>query len=209
LVEKFVSGGDVDEIFVSYWARFTSGYLFRWPSGTTCASSGGNASKEFIIFRSGANADGRITLGQNTQSAQTVDLGRSDLFDLRWDFTINGEPGSRLPATEGKGYYRQYLADGGGVDLRPARLGDGQWHRVTWRIRRETSVDAGDGVIQLWVDGQLLMDYVGSDPSNPAYRQVHTRTMPFRIIQYQTVLNRGAPQAQSRWYDDVTIWRRP
>lgn len=35
----------------------------------------------------------------------------------------------------------------------------GQWHRVEWFLKYESSAGAGDGVIRWWVDGALTGDY--------------------------------------------------
>ena len=35
----------------------------------------------------------------------------------------------------------------------------GQWHRVEWYLKYESSAGAGDGVIRWWLDGALVGDY--------------------------------------------------
>jgi len=35
----------------------------------------------------------------------------------------------------------------------------GQWHRLEWYLKYETSAGAGDGVIRWWLDGALVGDY--------------------------------------------------
>jgi hypothetical protein len=40
---------------------------------------------------------------------------------------------------------------------RPVTLGE--WHRIEWHLKYETSYGAGDGIIRWWLDGQLLGDY--------------------------------------------------
>jgi hypothetical protein len=78
------------------------------------------------------------------------------------------------------------------------------------RIREESAVDAGDGILQVWIDGVQIMNYDGGNAESPAFGKVYARTMTvFRPIQYQTVVNAGAPQEQSRWFDDVKVWYRP
>jgi len=53
----------------------------------------------------------------------------------------------------------------------------------------------------MWVDGTLVIDYNGADPASAAYRQTWTRTNDFGTpLQFPSVLNGGAPQAQSQWW---------
>ena len=129
------------------------------------------------------------------------------LSKMRWAVTINPEPGSSAPtclSTFPKGTYGQYLnlneKGAGAID-------DGLWHTFTMLIQRETSVNAGDGVLTIWIDGIKIMDYVGNDPANPAFGQVYTRTLPFgRTVAFPSVINRGSPYARSHWFDNVRFW---
>jgi hypothetical protein len=199
LIERGIRVGEGQrDWYVSYYARWTEGYLFAWPSGSRCS---GNSSKEMPIFR-GAGLP-RITWAATREPACPEIYGR--INSLRWTFAIGAEPGSTQPSCGSN--YRQYLALG---SKDPASLGDGQWHRITFRYLKESAIDAGDGIVQVWIDGVQIMDYDGTDIDNPAYGRVYTRTTPmFRPLQYQSVIVRGAPQVQSRWYDDVKIWYRP
>jgi hypothetical protein len=191
-------GGGQRDWYVSYYARWTEGYLFAWPSGSGC---GGNSSKEMAIFRGSGLP--RITWAATVEPACPEIYGR--INSLRWTFAIGAEPGSTQPSCGSN--YRQYLALG---SKDPASLGDGQWHRITFRYLKESAIDVGDGIVQVWIDGVQIMDYDGTDIDNPAYGQVYTRTTGmFRPLQYQSVIVRGAAQVQSRWYDDVKIWYRP
>ena len=67
----------------------------------------------------------------------------------------------------------------------------------------------GDGIVQMWVDGTLVIDYNGGDPASAAYRQTWTRTNDFGSpLQFPSVLNGGAPQAQSQWWDNAGLHQR-
>ena len=190
--------------YLRYHARFTPGYLFYWPSGLC---SRGVGSKEVVIFRNSANTGGRITWSAITPQAACPSIYGSLLPGLRWHFSIDGEPGTTAPTQcSGSSSYRQHLAI---AEKGPAALADGAWHRVTMHLRRETAPGAGDGLIRVWIDGILIMDYDGETAASPAFHQVFTRTMPvFNPIQYQSTFNAGAPQAQSRWFDDFLVWSR-
>lgn len=204
LIERGVRdpGSTARDWYVSYYARFVAGYEFTWTAG--CAR--GNASKEMIFFRNGANTGGRITWVVEKTFACPDIFG--SLTGERWNFDIDREPNASKP-TECGGFssYRQHLAF---PSKSPASLNDGAWHRITIRFRKESQIDAGDGVLQVWVDGVLIMNYDGGDQASAAFGRVFTRTMTFgQPIQYQTVINAGAPRVQSRWYDDLTFWFRP
>ena len=191
--------------FLRYYARFSPGYQFYWPSGTC---SRGVGSKEVIIFRNSNNTGGRITWSAITPQAACPNIYGSSLAGLRWHFSIDGEPGTSAPSQcSGSLNYRQHLAL---AEKGPAALADGAWHRISIQIRRETSPGAGNGLIRVWIDGTLIMDYDGENSASPAFHQVYTRTMSmYNPIQYQSTFNAGAPKAQSRWFDDLLMWSRP
>ena len=196
-------------VVFSYETKFSPGYEFVWPTSLYCWDHGGNTSKELVIWRNGADDRGRITVTAGYDGGKGSPDIYGDQGGYAWEVTVQAEPGSAKPANPDlKGYYRQHLARGGAgqQDKRPAAVADGQWHRFTIRITKESSLDAGDGSIQFWIDGVLVMNYNGTSSASPAYHQVFTRPDEFALFQYPTVINRGAPRAQSRWYDDVKVW---
>ncbi|MFZ5439971.1 MAG: hypothetical protein ACOZQL_08170 [Myxococcota bacterium] len=74
----------------------------------------------------------------------------------------------------------------------PALVAREAWHRVTLVVTRESAVGAGDGVVQAWLDGALLIDRVGA-----------TGTAPFSLATWPGAVQLEA--AQSRWIDDLAI----
>ena len=86
-----------------------------------------------------------------------------------------------------------YRAHTNKLNWNAAGIDDGNWHRITFHIYRESAVDAGDGIIQAWGDGRLVMDDDGSDPTSPAYHKVYTGGdnlhNAFGKIQYPTAIN--------------------
>jgi hypothetical protein len=189
--------------FLRYHARFSPGYQFYWVSGLC---SRGVGSKEVVIFRNSNNTGGRITWSAITPQATCPNI-LGNLPGLLWHFSIDPEPGTTAPSQcSGSLSYRQHLAV---LTKGPAALADGAWHRITLHLRRETAPGAGNGLIRVWIDGTLIMDYDGENAASPSHNQVFTRTMPlFNPIQYQSTFNAGAPQAQSRWFDDFLVWSR-
>ena len=120
-------------------------------------------------------------------------------------FIDNIEAGSSLKGTI---EYPQHLAIG---TKDPTSLGDAAWHRITVRTRKQSAIDAGDGIIQMWVDGVLVMNYDGTDATSLAYHKVYIMTVAGQYSPFDLagVFNAGSPQAQSRWYDNVRFWYRP
>jgi hypothetical protein len=77
----------------------------------------------------------------------------------------------------------------------PLALAQDQWHRVTLLLGRETRVGGGDGVVQVWVDGALVIDRTSAA----------TGTAPIAGVRYPTTMRAGPSRAQSRWVDDVVV----
>jgi len=134
---------------------------------------------------------GRISLLANTESANPPIYGA--LGGLGWNITIDMQTGSSRP-----GYsqiIKQHLALG---SKDPNAIANGALHRFTLRYVKESGIDVGDGIVQMWVDGTLVIDYNGGDPANAAYRQTWTRTNDFGSpIQFPSVLNGGAPRRKA------------
>ncbi len=85
----------------------------------------------------------------------------------------------------------------GGSALRPEDLADGQWHRITLRVRQSSSPSAPDGFIHGWVDGvqKWKVDNVASNASGG-----------WTLFKLPSTLNQGSPVNQSEWFDDIRIW---
>lgn len=185
--------------------------------GANIGSCGrGNASKEFLIFRDPNNTTGgRISLLANNESACPAFYGQ--LATLSWNIslapqvtdTIN-KVSDTLPAggCAGAERIKQYLALG---SKDPQSIADGALHRVTIFILKESGDQVGDGIVRMWVDGTIVINYNGSDPTDPAYHQTYTRTNVGTAapIAFPTVLNAGSQQLQSQWFDNVLVWHHP
>lgn len=74
----------------------------------------------------------------------------------------------------------------------PSALAPDAWHRVTVFFTRESTPDAGDGVVQVWVDGASVIDLTGP-----------TGTAPFSLATWPGALGNDA--VQSRLVDDLAI----
>jgi hypothetical protein len=80
----------------------------------------------------------------------------------------------------------------------PLALTKNEWHRITLAVSRSSAVGLTDGVLQLWIDGTLVLDV----------NDAATGTAPFTAIRYPTLLHAGASHSQSRWIDDVVLFSR-
>lgn len=85
-----------------------------------------------------------------------------------------------------------------GNAIAPDGLGDGNWHRITLRIRQSSTPTAPDGYIHGWVDGVQRWS-VNNIPSNASGGWV--------LFKLPTTMNQGSPVNQSEWMDDFRIWR--
>lgn len=194
LIEKSVGMG-VSECLLSLNFRKTTNY--QWMN----APCGGNASKFFLANRTGASATMRVGLYATDEPAAPNIYGT--LTGLRWCFVCEGGNGNPLVRL------RQHMNDEtSGTDVRPQTIGDLTWHRLTMRFVKSSGENVGDGIVQVWVDGLLVMDYDGSDSGDPAFGLMYMGTGPFGSpIQYPAVLNRSAIQVQSLWFDAVRMYR--
>jgi uncharacterized protein YjdB len=207
LIEKSVANPNAAsrDWFLQYQVAYQPGYQFWWGANIGSCPRG-NASKEAIIFRDPNNTTGgRISVLANTETACPAIYG--SLGQLLWNITIDQQPGDAQPSGCGSQRIKQHLAL---ATKGPAAIADGQLHRVTLYIHKESASDVGDGIVRMWVDGVLVIDYNGDDPANAAYHRTYTRLNGFGApIQFPTVINAGAPQQESRWLDNVLVWYRP
>ena len=78
-----------------------------------------------------------------------------------------------------------------------AYLTNGQWHRYTIMRLPESSNGAMDGMIRIWVDGYLVVNWT----------QVGTYTGNTSGIDLAGTFNGGSSKAQTEYYDNVIVWR--
>jgi hypothetical protein len=206
LIERSLPANQpTDRDWVFQWHSRSPGFKFRWDNFADCPRGGGN--KELVLFRDPANNDGKFTFGQAGATAPECPAIYTPppAFSL-WIFFQEADAGATQPAAcSGRQQITmQHLAAG---TKAPNLITDDTWHRLTMRLKKESGKDVGDGIVQFWIDGVLVMNYNGEDSSSPAFRRVYTRTLPMgRIFQYPGTVNGGAPQNQSRWFDNVRYW---
>lgn len=81
----------------------------------------------------------------------------------------------------------------------PELYGDGNWHRVTLRIRQSTSLTATDGILEGWIDGIQRWKYSSWQSGS---------TGGFYYFRMPATFNQGSPVNQSEWMDSWRIWAR-
>jgi hypothetical protein len=205
LIERQIPANQpADRDWVLQWHTLSPGFKFRWDNFADCPRGGGN--KEMVLFRDPSVAGGKFTFGQAGATAPECPsiFTPAPSFSL-WILFMEADAGATKPSCSGQQQVTmQHLA---ATTKSPPQITDNAWHRLTLRLKKESAKDAGDGVVQFWIDGVLVMNYNGEDPASPAFGKVHTRTLPMgRIFQYPGTVNGGAPQNQSRWFDDVRFW---
>lgn len=84
-----------------------------------------------------------------------------------------------------------------GTAVRPEDLGDGNWHRITLRIRQSSTPTATDGSIHGWIDGvqKWAVTNIASNASGG-----------WVLFKLPTTFNQGSPVDQSEWIDGFRIW---
>lgn len=85
-----------------------------------------------------------------------------------------------------------------GTPVTPEALGNGQWHRITLRIRQSSTPTATDGYIHGWIDGvqKWNVNNIASQASGG-----------WVLFKLPTTFNQGSPVNQSEWMDNFRIWR--
>lgn len=213
-IEKSVGKLDLHKEWVaSYYTRFSAGYMFYWSAG---GCSRGVSAKELVSYASGQTLNGKWSIvahafGSNELATACPTIFQSGISSgLLWGFFLDGsDSGTAFPAASCASVaYPQHLAIG---SKDPNSLVDGQWHHITVRTRKQSALDVGDGIVQMWVDGVLVMNYDGSDPSSLAYHKVFVRIQSGQYAPFWLagIFNAGSPKAQSRWFDEIRFWYRP
>lgn len=177
--------GDLPEVIASWRFKLAPGFLYTQPS-SHCAAQG-TGSVELVLLRP-SDPSGRITVEVSAEPENPV---RSAPPEMSWRIGINDAFGS----APRRAVYAQHLQL---ATLGPLALSQDEWHRVTLAVTRASAVGQTDGVLQLWIDGALVLDV----------DDAATGTAPFTALRYPTVLRAGASRAQSRWFDDVTLFSR-
>ena len=90
------------------------------------------------------------------------------------------------------------FAQNQGTAVRPEDLADGNWHRITLRVRQSSTPSTKDGYIHGWVDGvqKWRIDNVASNASGG-----------WTLLKFPATFNQGSPVNQSEWVDDLRVWR--
>lgn len=183
-VGKLVAG-DLPEVIASWRFKRAPGFLFVQPA-SHCGAQG-SGSVELALLRT-ADPSGRITLEVSAEPENPLRLGPTG---VSWRIGI----ADAFASAPRRAVYAQHfrLSTHG-----PLALSEDEWHRATLAVTRASGVGQTDGVLQLWLDGALVLDV----------NDAATGTAPFAAIRFPTILRAGAAQAQSRWVDDVTLFAR-
>jgi hypothetical protein len=89
------------------------------------------------------------------------------------------------------------LAPNVGPEMTPERLGDGEWHRITLRVRQSSRLTTPDGAVWGWIDGVPRWAYDGI---------ASHATGGWTLFKLPTTFNAGSPVAQREWIDSLRVW---
>lgn len=98
----------------------------------------------------------------------------------------------------GSDYDHPLFAQNTGGAVTPEALADGQWHRITLRVRQSSTPTATDGYVHGWIDGvqRWAVNNIASRASGG-----------WVLFKLPTTMNQGSPIDQSEWMDNFRIWR--
>jgi len=186
------------DTYYSFTLKVNTGYQFLG-----C----GNGSK-IVIFDQGLNDRHVLSLEGNGEQPLTYCTSDPWCHGATWGVIID-RPSASIPVYG----WSQYKAHQNDAYRSQSYMNDGQWHRVTVHYLPESASLAGDGVIQVWIDGVLVQNHQGGDPASPAYGKVYTGIYTdhakYRTIQFPTTINGGASSTtRSIWYDNVRVFYR-
>ncbi len=183
-VGKLVAG-DLPEVIASWNFKLEPNFLSVQPAAHCGAQ--GTGSIELALLRTN-DPSGRITIEVSAESENPV---RSAPAEVSWRIGIS----DAFAAAPRRAVYAQHLSL---ATHGPLALSKTEWHRITLAATRASAVGLTDGVLQLWIDGTLVLDV----------NDAATGTAPFTAIRYPTLLRAGASHSQSRWIDDVVLFSR-
>ncbi|MBW7997867.1 MAG: hypothetical protein FVQ81_15120 [Candidatus Glassbacteria bacterium] len=156
--------------------------------------------------------DGKPVMGmQDSRNIDTLRLGQ-DLTAITENRAVAGANGD--PDGHGGGYYMAGTVHRNGRFLRPDReyftsrpgpYYQGDWHHVKARFALNSIADGkgvADGIIQYWLDGELIMDY-----HDVMFRTGAHPDMLINQFQMLPYIGPGAKADQSIWVDDIRITR--
>lgn len=204
-IQKSIGTGDTHrDWIVTYNTLFSAGYKFYWDAG---GCSRGVSEKEWINFyTSSPPFGGKWGVDAHKFSAPEMAAAQPPIYTaslpaaMLWCLFIDASDGSSKSNIQ---YPQHLLLPGSAGAKDPYSLVDSAWHRITIRTKKESSIDKGDGVVQMWVDGNAIMNYDGTDSNSPAFNLVYVPSASgmYHPFIYVGIFNGGAPQAQSRWVD--------
>jgi hypothetical protein len=150
-------------LVVSYWLRYTPGFVFDWSGRQRCH---GNAKKLFLLW---------------------AQEGSRFVF-----ISENGWLGM------GSDHDHPLFAQNRNATVTPQALADGQWHRITLRLRMASSATRADGSVEGWIDGVQRWQHDGIVTHNSG---------GYVLFKMPATFNAGSPERQTEWIDRLRIWR--
>jgi hypothetical protein len=196
---------------IEAWIRTNAGYPCRRQN----ASDQNGAGEKTLIWNQSASSTPRFVLGCGDPPCC-----RGQYFGGQYDAAFPSAGGFVLSLDgpvggTGTAWYFQNM----NAATRPVvgYYNDGNWHLLKMKLTPGTFQNStgGDGSIEMWMDGVKIMEYIGSDPTRPEYRQVLVPTTvagQWKNLSIGGPFNGGPSPAQgpqSKDYDDVKVWVRP
>jgi len=195
LLARSIGGTTNPDLYATFMVRTSPGYSFN-----SCFPD-----EKIMIFDQGQTNRTVWNISGAGELPTILCAGAGDAWCMGLTYQVSIDGSSPPPPTGGP--FAEYKARApSGYTWN--RLTDGGWHRYTVYERKESAALRGDGIVRTWIDGVLVMDHDGTNPSSASYHKVFTGAngTKWTHISYPTTLNQGSANAQTIWYDNVRAY---
>ena len=161
--EHLATGVDGDKIYFRQKLEPTSIGSHHVQAGSNLNSARTYRLSQSLYFENdfdwgGSNEGGKVGFGLGGGSAPSGGLLQTDGYTLRLMWRGNGDGSARLVAYSYAADRGQHLPYGDDYPLVDFVIPTDTWFNVTIEVRTNSSLNANDGTLRIWVDNELKLE---------------------------------------------------